>query len=83
VSAFRDTSPVHWSREPTREECAQADEQYWNDQAAQRGGECFDLTDAIAGYLDKRMCEWRADQQETLDAIHALLTQVKALAETL
>lgn len=83
MSAFRDTSPAHWSREPTREECAQADEEYWRDCAAQRGGECYDLADAVAMLLDKRQTEWTADQQATLDAIHALLTQAKALGETL
>lgn len=83
MNAFRDTSPAHWGREPTRAECAQADEEYWRDCAAQRGGQCFDLTDAIAGFLDKHPYDWRADQQETLDEIHALLTQAKAKAKTL
>jgi hypothetical protein len=83
MNAFRDTSPAHWGREETRAECAQADEQYWNDEAAQRGGECFDLTDAIGDMLDKHPSDWTADQKPTLDAIHALLTQALAKAETL
>jgi hypothetical protein len=83
MNAFRDVAPQHWSREPTRAECAQADEEYYRDCAAQRGGECFDLADEVARLLDKSQWDWRADQQQTLDEIHALLTQVRAKAEGL
>jgi hypothetical protein len=80
MNAFRDTAPQHWGREPTRQECAAADEAEAQSVAAQRGGECFDLTDDLGRLLDKRAADWRADDQMLLDRIHALLSEAKAHA---
>jgi hypothetical protein len=79
---FRDLPPHLRMWEPTDEECAAADEQYWHDQAGQMGGSCFDLTDAIGNVLDRRMDEWRADDLGALEKLHRALTDALALAKS-
>lgn len=81
--SFRDLPPYLRMDEPTAEECAAADEQYWHDEAAQRGGTCFDLTDAIGNLLDRRQDQWRADDLPLLDRVHAALTAALDLAKQL
>ena len=80
---FADTAPQHWTREPTRTECDAADEAFAQELAALRGGACHALTDDLGELLDKRACDWRADDKPTLDRIFDLLSEARALAETL
>jgi hypothetical protein len=44
-------------------ECAQDDETYWQECAAQAGRTCYDMADAIASLLDCHDSEWSADAQ--------------------
>lgn len=77
---FRDTAPHHRMPEPTRAECAAADEAFAQGMAAQAGRTCYDMADAIASLLDCHDSEWSADAQPALDELHALLVKAAALA---
>jgi hypothetical protein len=65
--------------EPTRAMLAQDDESYWQDCAAQAGGTCFDLADAMATILDRHAHEWSADDLRLLRCIERRLNQAMAL----
>jgi hypothetical protein len=77
---FRDTAPHHRMPEPSAAECAQDDERYWQECAAQRGGECLDLAQHLMDLFDKRPSDWRADDMQLLHRIHAKLTEARDLA---
>jgi hypothetical protein len=83
MTPFTDLAPQHRLREPSRAECAAADEAFAQELAALRGGACHALTDDLGDLLDKRVCDWRADDKPTLDRIFDLLSEAQSLAATL
>ncbi len=64
----------------TRAACDAADEQYAQECAAQAGGTCFDVAQAIGDVLDRRIEDWNPDDKPALDRLHALLSQALMLA---
>lgn len=83
MTLFADTAPHHRTSEPTRAECEAADDAFAQELAALRGGACHALTDDLGDLLDKRVCDWRADDKPTLDRIFDLLSEARTLAEGL
>jgi hypothetical protein len=77
---FRDDYRSGGAPLDTAEECAAADEAYAQDCAAQAGGTCFDVAQAIADTLDRRRDEWRADDIPALNRLHTLLSQALLMA---
>lgn len=77
---FRDDFRSGGAPLDTREACDAAEEEYWQDVAAQTGGTCFDVAQAIADTLDRRRDEWLAADQNALDRLHAVLSQALLLA---
>lgn len=83
MSAFRDTAPQHWGREPSRAECAAADQAAADMLAASIADVCHALTDSLGAMLDRREDEWREEHHDKLEEIRALLTKAATVAEGL
>lgn len=66
--------------EPTRAECAAADEEWSQQRAARIGGECLTLAEDLVAEIDRYPEQWRADDMPQIRALYEAIAAALTLA---